>query len=95
MQRKSKLQLWGDGSFQMNAWINDNAYKINLPSEYNVNATFNVYDLSPFDVGEDLWTNHSKERVNDGNQGSNYEEQQGSSNDPFAHSWWTSDKGQS
>ena len=28
--------------------INDNAYKIDLPSKYNVTNTFNVSDLSPF-----------------------------------------------
>ena len=34
--------------------INDNAYKINLPGEYNVSATFNVSGLSPFDMDADL-----------------------------------------
>jgi len=33
--------------------INDNAYKVDLPSEYNVSVTFNVTDLSLFDVGDD------------------------------------------
>lgn len=28
--------------------INDNAYKIDLTGEYNVPATFNVTDLSPY-----------------------------------------------
>ena len=42
--------------------VNDNAYKLELPGEYNVSATFNVADLSPF-LGEenlDLRTNPSQ-----------------------------------
>jgi hypothetical protein len=38
--RKSKLQ--GDGPFQILDKINDNAYKVDLPGEYRVSATFNV-----------------------------------------------------
>ncbi|KAH9744243.1 Endonuclease [Citrus sinensis] len=53
-QRRSQLIPRGDGPFQVVAWINDNAYKLDLPSEYNVSATFNVSDLSPFDVELDL-----------------------------------------
>ncbi|KAH9724552.1 hypothetical protein KPL70_007529 [Citrus sinensis] len=56
-QRRSKLLPRGDGPFQVVARINDNAYKLDLPSEYNVSATFNVSDPSPFDVGEDSRTN--------------------------------------
>jgi hypothetical protein len=41
--------------------INDNAYKLDLPSEYGVSASFNVAYLSPFDVGDDLRTNPSQE----------------------------------
>ena len=41
--------------------INDNAYKLDLLSEYNVSASFNVSDLSPFDVGDDLRTNPFQE----------------------------------
>ena len=44
-QRKSKLQPRGDGPFQVIERINDNAYKIDLPSRYgNMSATFNVAD---------------------------------------------------
>ncbi|GKU99774.1 hypothetical protein SLEP1_g12569 [Rubroshorea leprosula] len=67
-QRHSKLQPRGDGPFQVIARINNNAYKLELPGEYNVSATFNVSDLSPFDVGDDLRTNPFEERGNDGNQ---------------------------
>ena len=61
-QRRFKLLPKGDGLFQVLERINDNAYKLDLPGEYNVSATFNVTDLSPFDVGDDLRTNHFKRR---------------------------------
>ncbi|XP_057812070.1 uncharacterized protein LOC131026252 [Salvia miltiorrhiza] len=66
-QRRSKLLPRGDGPFQVLERINDNAYKLDLPGEYNVSATFNVTDLSPFDVGDvvDLRTNPFQERGND------------------------------
>jgi hypothetical protein len=37
--------------------INDNSCKVVLPGEYNLSATFNVSDLSPFDAGDDSRTN--------------------------------------
>ena len=69
--RHSKLLSKGDGPFQVVAQINDNAYKFDLPGEYNVRATFNVYDLSPFDVGEDSRTNPFEGRGNDENHQGN------------------------
>lgn len=42
--------------------INDNTYRVDLPSEYEVGATFNVTNFSPFDnVGSDLMTNTFEE----------------------------------
>ena len=68
LKRRSKLHPRGDGPFQVIARINDNAYKLDLPGEYSVSATFNVTDLSPFDIGdEDSRTNPFEERENDGN----------------------------
>jgi hypothetical protein len=49
--------------------INDNAYKVDLPCEYNVSATFNVYDLSPYDAGDDSRSNPFEEKGNDGPHG--------------------------
>ncbi|KAL4386593.1 hypothetical protein GQ457_09G017790 [Hibiscus cannabinus] len=58
--RKTKLDPRGDGPFQVLERINNNAYKIDLPCEYNVSTSFNVSDLSPFDVS-DSWTNPFEE----------------------------------
>ncbi|GJS54906.1 RNA-directed DNA polymerase [Tanacetum coccineum] len=43
-----KLKPRGDSPFRVLKKINDNAYKIELPGHYNVYATFNVADLSPY-----------------------------------------------
>jgi len=32
-----------DGSFQIFDRINDNTYKVDIPSEYGVNAIFNIF----------------------------------------------------
>ena len=65
-QRHSKLQPRGDGPFQVVARVNDNAYKLDLPGEYSVSATFNVSDLVPFDYeGGDLRANPFEEGGND------------------------------
>ena len=42
-KRRSKLQPQGNGPFQVIERINDNAYKIDLPGEYNVSTSFNVF----------------------------------------------------
>jgi hypothetical protein len=68
VKRHSKLLPRGDGPFQVLERINGNAYKLDLPGEYNVSATFNVTDLSPFDVGDDLRANPFQEEGNDGDQ---------------------------
>jgi hypothetical protein len=63
-QRKSKLQSRGDGPFQVLEKVNDNAYKIDLPGEYGVSATFNVADLTPYDM-PDSRSNPFQEREDD------------------------------
>ena len=62
-QRKSKLMPRGDGLFQILEKINDNAYKVDLPGEYQVSSTFNVSDLSLFHT--DSRMNPFEERGND------------------------------
>ncbi|GJV03215.1 RNA-directed DNA polymerase [Tanacetum coccineum] len=47
-RRFGKLKPRGDGPFCVLKKINDNTYKIELPGHYNVSATFNVPDLSPY-----------------------------------------------
>jgi hypothetical protein len=59
--KKSKLQPRVDGPFQILERINENAYKVDLPGEYGVTATFNVCDLILFDVDDDLRSNLFKE----------------------------------
>ena len=61
-----------NGPFQVLERINDNANKLDLLGEYNVIASFNVVDLSPFDVGDDLRTNPFQEMGNDANQVANW-----------------------
>ena len=39
---QSKLHPRGDGPFQVLERINDNAYKLDLPGEYNISATFKI-----------------------------------------------------
>jgi hypothetical protein len=53
------------GSFQILERINDNTYKVDLLSEYDVSATFNFSNLSLFDVGEDSRSNSFEERGDD------------------------------
>jgi hypothetical protein len=67
-RRQSKLHPRGDGPFQVLERINDNAYKLDLPGEYDISATFNVSDLSLFDVGDDSMSNPFEEMGNDENQ---------------------------
>jgi hypothetical protein len=64
-QRRSKLIPRRDGPFQIIERINDNAYKMDLPGEYDVSVTFNVAELSLFDVGDDSRLNSFEERGDD------------------------------
>ena len=48
--------------FQIIDRINNNAYKVNLLGEYGVSVTFNVIDLSLFDIGDDSRSNPFEQR---------------------------------
>ena len=67
-QRKSKLQPCSEGPFQLLKRINDIAFEIDLLSEYGVSVTFNVVDLTLFDIGFDSRSHHLKERGDDVDQ---------------------------
>jgi len=67
-QSKSKLHPWGDWIFQLLERINDNAYKVDLPGEYSISVTFNVSDLTMFDIGDDSRSNPFEEREDDAKQ---------------------------
>jgi hypothetical protein len=69
--RKSKLQPRGNGPFQVVESINDNVYKVDLSSEYGVNATFNVANLILFDLSFNLRSNPFHERDDDIDQSIN------------------------
>ena len=61
---RSKLMPREDDPLKILERINDNAFKVDLSYEYDVNATFNVFDLFLFDVNDDLKSNLFKEREN-------------------------------
>ena len=59
--RYGKLQPRADGPFRVLEKINDNAYKVDLPGEYNVSGTFNVADLCPYITDSDHDTSEVEE----------------------------------
>ncbi|GJW93787.1 RNA-directed DNA polymerase [Tanacetum coccineum] len=65
-RRFGKLQPRGDGPFRVLQRINDNAYKIDLPGHYDVSATFNVADLSPYIEGDELGVDSGTSRFLEG-----------------------------
>jgi len=63
--KRSKLMSWVDGPFQILERINDDNYKVGLPGEYDVTATFHIFNLSLFDVGDNLRLDPFEERGDD------------------------------
>ena len=49
-----KLQPIVDGLFKIIQKINDNDYKVKLPSDNGVSTTFNVSNLSPYEDDESI-----------------------------------------
>ena len=61
--------LRADGPFNVLEKINDNVYKVELPGDYGVSATFNVANLSPYEADDyllDLRIKSSQQGENDG-----------------------------
>jgi hypothetical protein len=46
--RKSKLMPRADGPFKVLEKINDNAYKLDMPINFEVSPMFNIADLKPY-----------------------------------------------
>ena len=61
-QKRLKFMPRKDDPFQIIERINGNAYKVDLPGEYDFSATFNVSNLSLFYVGDNSRINHFGER---------------------------------
>jgi hypothetical protein len=51
--RKSKLMPRADGLFKVLKKINENAYKLDLPTDFGISPTFNITDLKPYLADED------------------------------------------
>ena len=68
-KRKNKLMPRDDGQSEVLECINDNAYKLDLPGDYGVLATFNVADLSACQADDylaDLRIKSSQQGEDDG-----------------------------
>jgi hypothetical protein len=50
--RKSKLMPRADDRFRVLEKINENAYKLDLPTDFGVSPTFSIVDLKPY-LGEE------------------------------------------
>ncbi|KAH0657921.1 hypothetical protein KY289_026669 [Solanum tuberosum] len=64
-KRKTKLDPRGSGPYKVLERMGDNGYKLDLPGEFQVSATFNVSDLSHFDANLNSRTNSLQEEGND------------------------------
>jgi len=54
-KRKSKIMPRSEGPFEILQQIGPNGYKVDLPGDYGISATFNVADLRPYvDESEEI-----------------------------------------
>ena len=53
-QEEDQTHAKGGWPFEVLERINDNAYKVDLPGDYGVSATFNVADLQPYEEDDHL-----------------------------------------
>lgn len=53
-KRKNKLMPRSEGPFRIIEKVNDNAFKLDLPGDYGISATFNVGDLAKYIPDEEL-----------------------------------------
>ncbi|RDX96808.1 hypothetical protein CR513_20493, partial [Mucuna pruriens] len=69
--RRSKLLPRGNGSFKILKKINDNAYQVDMPKEFEGSTTFNVIDLTPCDLGVEGEDDAPNLRINSFQEGEN------------------------
>jgi len=69
-KRKSKIMPQSEGPFEILEQVGPNAYKVDLPGDYGISATFNVADLRPYVDGSEeipsLRSNSSQPGEDDG-----------------------------
>lgn len=65
-RRGNKLSNKDDGPFRVIERINDNAYRIELPEEYGVHATFNIADLKLFERADEEEANRLMDQPSEG-----------------------------
>ncbi|GJR73662.1 hypothetical protein Tco_0086027 [Tanacetum coccineum] len=87
-KRCSKLSPQLDGPFTVLAKVNDNAYKIDLPGNYGVSATFNVADLQPYFDPDELIPSLRPNFFEDGEDDRKAPTDSPSSSDPSPNQKW-------
>jgi hypothetical protein len=71
-EKERKAEIEKNGEKNIDQSVKEKESTSALPGEYGVSASFNVADLCPFDVGDDLRANPSQEGENDASQGAGH-----------------------